>query len=62
RADWLRARGIAEPEAAARGRLLAAAVHGLLYDFVVTGQRQEATAAFEALLDSFLAGLEPPRP
>jgi hypothetical protein len=37
-------------------------VHGLLYDVVLTGQRQEATAAFEALLDSFLAGLQAPRP
>jgi AcrR family transcriptional regulator len=59
---WLRSRGLAPAEAGSRGRMLAAGVHGLLYDVVLTGQLQEATAAFEALLDSFLAGLEAPRP
>ncbi|NKX53490.1 TetR/AcrR family transcriptional regulator [Arthrobacter mobilis] len=60
-AGWLRAQGMPGPEAAARGRMLAAAVHGLLYDYVLTGDRQQSTAAFEALLDTFLAGLEVPR-
>ncbi|MCG2621492.1 TetR/AcrR family transcriptional regulator [Arthrobacter sp. I2-34] len=60
-AGWLRARGLAPAEAGSQGRMLAAGVHGLLYDVVLTGQRQEATAAFEALLDAFLAGLEAAR-
>ena len=51
-ADWLRGQGLAPADAGSRGRMLAAGVHGLLYDMVLTGQRQEATAAFETLLDA----------
>jgi len=56
--EWLSNQGLGEAEARRTGRLFVATLTGLRYDVIVTGEREEATEAFERLLKSFFLTID----
>lgn len=57
-ATWLRGQGLPAKRAAALGRLYVGAIMGLLYDFVLTGDRRAVTESFDLLAEAFVAQLD----
>ena len=60
--SWLEGEGFPDDDAAVRGRTFVASVMGILYDYVICGDRQAVTASFEMLIDTFVRQLEAMRP
>jgi AcrR family transcriptional regulator len=52
--DWLEQEGLPREEAAVTARTFVAAVVGILYDYVICGNRHAVTASFEMLVDGFI--------
>lgn len=61
-AAWLEGEGLFPEEAAVRGRMFVAAVIGILYDYVICGDRAAVTASFKMLVDAFIRQLEASQP
>ncbi|WP_334171019.1 TetR/AcrR family transcriptional regulator [Sinomonas sp.] len=61
-ASWLEGEGFSPAEAAVRGRTFVASVMGILYDYVICGDREAVSASFEMLVDAFVRQLEATRP
>lgn len=59
---WLEQEGQPREEAAVRGRMFVSAVIGILYDYVICGDREAVTASFELLVDAFARQLEATQP
>jgi AcrR family transcriptional regulator len=59
---WLEQEGQPREEAAVRGRMFVSAVIGILYDYVICGDREAVTASFEMLVDAFARQLEATQP
>lgn len=57
-AGWLRGNGIPAKQAGSLARLYVGAVMGLLYDFVLTGDRRAALESFGLLADALVARLD----
>lgn len=57
-AEWLRNHGIPAKQAGALARFYVAAVMGLLYDFVLTGDRRAALDSFGLLAEALVAQLD----
>jgi AcrR family transcriptional regulator len=57
-ARWLRARGVSDRRADAMARTYVGAVLGLLYDFVISGDRRGVLESFDLLADGFVAQLD----
>ncbi|WP_136610838.1 TetR/AcrR family transcriptional regulator [Sinomonas albida] len=53
-AGWLETQGIPADEATVRGRTYVAAATGIMYDYVVTGDRPAVRASFEMLIEAFV--------
>ena len=53
-ASWLKSEGVPADEAEVRGRTFVAAVVGILYDYVICGDRPAVRASFEMLVDAFV--------
>lgn len=51
---WLEQEGLPREEAAVRGRAFVAAIVGILYDYVICGDRRAVTASFEVLIEGFV--------
>ena len=57
-AGWLRGQGIVAERADSLARVYVGSVMGLLYDFVITGDRQAVLGSFDLLAESLAAQLE----
>lgn len=57
-AEWLRDHGVPGKTAAPLARLYVGAVMGLLYDFVITGDKRAALESFGLLADGLVARLD----
>ncbi|GAB3279428.1 TetR/AcrR family transcriptional regulator [Sinomonas notoginsengisoli] len=57
-ARWLRGRGVPPKRSASLARLYVAAIMGLLYDFVITGDRPAVMGSFDLLAAAFAGQLE----
>ncbi|MDQ4501709.1 TetR/AcrR family transcriptional regulator [Sinomonas sp. ASV322] len=58
---WLEHEGVPADEAAVLGRTFVAALTGVLYDYVIFGDRPAVTASFEKLVDAFIRELSASR-
>lgn len=60
-ASWLEGEGCPADDAAVRGRTFVASAMGIVYDYVICGDREAATSSFEMLVDAFVRQLEAAR-
>ncbi|KHL01817.1 TetR/AcrR family transcriptional regulator [Sinomonas humi] len=60
--SWLEEEGCPADDAAVRGRTFVASAMGIVYDYVICGDREAVTASFEMLVDVFVRQLEATRP
>ncbi|WP_369045170.1 TetR/AcrR family transcriptional regulator [Sinomonas sp. P10A9] len=57
-ARWLRGQGVAAKRADALARLYVGSILGLLYDFVITGDKRAVLESFDLLSEAFVAQYE----
>lgn len=61
-ASWLEEEGLETHDAVVRSRTFVASTIGILYDYVICGDRKAVAASFEMLADAFVRQLEATRP
>lgn len=57
-ARWLRGQGVAAERADALARLYVGSIMGLLYDFVITGDKRAVLEGFDLLVEAFVVQYE----